>query len=85
MTAVGRTPPETMAVSLSIGGNIRAASMRGETDSSRSGIVVGVPEEYTTVTIPKSLRERFETFRRHPRETVADILTYIMDRAEGKA
>jgi len=46
---------------------------------------IAVPDEYTTLSILRSLRERLESFRRHPRETVSDILTYIMDRAEGKA
>ena len=48
-------------------------------------VAVSMSEEITTLTIPRSLRERLKTFRRHPRETVADILAYIMDRAEGKA
>ena len=49
-----------------------------------NAVAVPMPEEVTTLTIPRTLRERLETFRRHPRETVADILTYIMDRAEAK-
>ena len=49
-----------------------------------NAVEVPMPEEVTTLTIPRTLRGRLETFRRHPRETMADILTYIMDRAEAK-
>ena len=47
-------------------------------------ILADVEKETTTIVVPKPLRERIKTFRRHPRETVADILAYIMDCAEGK-